>query len=200
MASPTILPPGVVLAPLISPVPFPPPPCNKGQLLNWETDNVCILTEGWNTGQDLRFFILTCVCVTALAVFLEFLRMTLRYYDDYLFCKHVYYKPKRSGPDPGSAAVKDNNSHNVDGPHAHQRCAHPGHQHPVFEDPEILQRIRYRPSPLEQLVRTIIFTLIVANAYLLVLIAMSFNGFIILSILVGSLFGFFGFQWVCLSG
>lgn len=55
--------------------------------------------------------------------------------------------------------------------------------------------VAFRASPLQQLVRAIIHAIIVAVAYILMLIVMSFNGYIILAVFVGAGLGKFLGDW-----
>ncbi|KAK3989996.1 Ctr copper transporter family-domain-containing protein [Cladorrhinum sp. PSN332] len=57
------------------------------------------------------------------------------------------------------------------------------------------QRQQFRPSPSQQGARSLLFLLQVVTAYILILLAVSFNGYIILSIFLGSVLSFFTFQW-----
>ncbi|KAK0730201.1 Ctr copper transporter, partial [Lasiosphaeris hirsuta] len=57
----------------------------------------------------------------------------------------------------------------------------------------------YQPHFWQQLVRAGIFTLQVANAYFLMLLAMYFNGYYIFCILIGTFIAFFAFQCEYLS-
>ncbi|KAK3694506.1 Ctr copper transporter family-domain-containing protein [Podospora appendiculata] len=54
---------------------------------------------------------------------------------------------------------------------------------------------KYRPSFLEQTVRAFLFTLQVVNAYTLILIAVSFNGGVIIAIFVATFFAFWALGW-----
>ena len=53
----------------------------------------------------------------------------------------------------------------------------------------------YRPSPFEQVVRALVHTLQFAVAYLLMLLAMYFNGYIIICIFIGAFLGSLVFSW-----
>ncbi|KAK0630231.1 Ctr copper transporter family-domain-containing protein [Bombardia bombarda] len=54
---------------------------------------------------------------------------------------------------------------------------------------------QYRPGCWEQAGRAFLFMLQVANAYILILLAVHYNGYIILCIVLGSYFGFYVFRW-----
>lgn len=58
---------------------------------------------------------------------------------------------------------------------------------------------RFRPTVLQQLVRSFIYALQFTGAYLIMLIAMTFNGYLILAIILGGLFGHFVSTWDALA-
>lgn len=58
---------------------------------------------------------------------------------------------------------------------------------------------RFRPTVLQQLVRSLIYALQFTGAYLIMLIAMTFNGYLILAIILGGLFGHFVTTWDALA-
>lgn len=58
---------------------------------------------------------------------------------------------------------------------------------------------RFRPSLLQQLIRSLIYGVQFTGAYLVMLMAMTFNGYILLAICVGGLFGHFISTWDALA-
>lgn len=57
----------------------------------------------------------------------------------------------------------------------------------------------YRPSPMEQLVRAFLHMLQFAVAYFIMLLAMYYNGYLIICIFIGAFLGSFVFSWEPLS-
>ena len=57
------------------------------------------------------------------------------------------------------------------------------------------QFITFRPSPIQQLIRSVIHMATFAVAYFIMLLAMYFNGYIIICIFIGALFGKFLCDW-----
>ncbi|KAK8134435.1 Ctr copper transporter family protein [Apiospora sp. TS-2023a] len=53
----------------------------------------------------------------------------------------------------------------------------------------------YCPTALEQAVRALLYTLQFANAYFVMLLAMYYNGYIIICIFIGAFLGSFVFTW-----
>ncbi|KAK7920590.1 hypothetical protein PG985_008612 [Apiospora marii] len=57
----------------------------------------------------------------------------------------------------------------------------------------------YRSTALEQAVRALLYTLQFANAYIVMLLAMYYNGYIIVCIFIGAFLGSFIFTWDALG-
>lgn len=57
----------------------------------------------------------------------------------------------------------------------------------------------FRPSLLQQAVRTLLHLLQFVVAYFVMLLAMYFNGYIIISIFIGAFLGYFAFGWETFS-
>lgn len=58
------------------------------------------------------------------------------------------------------------------------------------------QTLTFRASPVQQLVRAILHAMTFAGAYIIMLLAMYFNGYLIISIFVGSGLGKFFCDWL----
>ena len=57
------------------------------------------------------------------------------------------------------------------------------------------RRVRSRPSLLQQAVRAALHMVEFAVAYFIMLLAMYYNGYIIICILIGAFLGYFAFDW-----
>lgn len=64
-------------------------------------------------------------------------------------------------------------------------------------DPAVL--VPYRPSPVEQIIRALMHMLQFAVAYFIMLLAMYFNGYIIICIFIGAFLGSLIFSWEPIS-
>lgn len=113
-------------------------------------------------------FAATCAGTILLTFALEFFRRMSRTYDRYIVIQHE--KDIRS-----SVTLK--------------RVMMEGGEQRQQEQQQ------FRPGVCQQAVRALLFLSQVVTAYVLILLAVSFNGFIILSIFLGSLLSFFAFQW-----
>jgi copper transporter 1 len=67
---------------------------------------------------------------------------------------------------------------------------------PEEGSPLLPQTVTFRASPLQQFVRAVIHTATFGLAYLIMLLAMYYNGYIIISILIGALLGKFLCDWM----
>lgn len=84
----------------------------------------------------------------------------------------------------------------------------PGHKVPdqvVSENSLVQQQIKklqsepYRPSPVEQVVRALLHMVQFAVAYFVMLLAMYYNGYIIICIFIGAFLGSLIFSWEPIS-
>lgn len=121
----------------------------------------------------------SCIGVVLLVMVLEALRRASREYDAYLLHQHVSSAP------PLESAV----------PVASDSDSDQKHRTLVHSTPAPAVQRRFRPSLLQQLIRSVLHMLQFAVAYFIMLLAMYFNGYIIISILIGALLGAFVFGW-----
>ncbi|KAI0158209.1 putative high affinity copper protein [Xylariaceae sp. FL1272] len=152
-----------------------PPDCtNHRQMLwNWNTIDACFLSEEWQIKSQGGFAGL-CIGVILLVMFLEGLRRLSKMYDRHLIRQHQktatgLAAPQATGSADGSLIAKD--------------------QVPL------LVTAPFRPSISQQAVRALLHTLQFATAYWIMLLAMYYNGFVIISIFIGAYIGSFIFQW-----
>lgn len=83
-------------------------------------------------------------------------------------------------------------SHAAPGPQCTTTGVH-GENHCVASD--CMPLSQYRPSPVEQIVRALLHMLQFAVAYFVMLLAMYFNGYIIVCIFIGAFLGSLIFSW-----
>lgn len=106
-----------------------------------------------------------CVGVTLLVVCLEFLRRAGKEYDRYIVARHL--KSLRSGDSSNNKAKGE----------------------------QIADQTQFRPSVAQQAVRALLHMLQFAVAYVVMLLAMYYNGYFILCIFMGAYLGYFVFGW-----
>ncbi|KAI1370514.1 Ctr-domain-containing protein [Hypoxylon crocopeplum] len=155
--------------------------CKISMLWNWYTVDSCFLSSSWhNTSSGM--FAGSCIGVIFFTMSLEFLRRSVKEYDRYLIRKHA------------SAAVHVSISSPKDGDDKDAA----GASTPVQQG--VVQPGGFRPTVLEQSVRALLHMVQFAVAYLIMLLAMYYNGYIIICIFIGAYIGAFVFHWEHLEG
>lgn len=150
--------------------------CKISMLWNWDTLDTCFVSSSWkNTSQGM--FAGSCIGVLFLVISLEFLRRAGKEFDRYLVSQQNKLSLARvaSDPSPSSGFV------NKDGPDATTRS--------------VVPQQSFRPNFLQQLVRALLHMLQFAVAYFIMLLAMYYNGYILICIFIGAYIGFFIFGW-----
>lgn len=122
----------------------------------------------------------SCIGVILLVLALEFLRRLGKEYDRKILRDHQQkFKTLCPSPDsPTSGAA------GKDGPGATARAMFQGSNPTVF-----------RPTIVQQAIRALLHMLAFAVAYFVMLLAMYYNGYIIICIFIGAFLGFFIFGW-----
>ncbi|KAI1402475.1 copper transport protein ctr4 [Hypoxylon fuscum] len=145
--------------------------CEHAMTWNWNTVGTCFLSETWYIEND-GAFAASCIGVFLLVICLEFFRRLGKEYDSLIlrqFQQHIAAQARASKLD-GSC------------------CSDASEPSP--------QVVTFRATPLQQLIRSIIHAAAFGIAYILMLIAMAFNGYIIISIIVGAGVGKFLTDWM----
>lgn len=156
-------------------------------LWNWNTVDACFLAESWQVKND-GMMAASCIGVMLLVVCLELLRRVGKEYDIYIarqFQRHVAAQTASSKLPP-----TDTNT----------SCCAPAPQTPAAAAAAVYgpQTVTFRASPLQQLIRSIIHMFTFGVAYIVMLLAMYFNGYIIISIFLGAGIGKFFCDWMVL--
>ena len=143
-------------------------------LWNWRIVDSCILAESWHIKNN-AMFAASCIGAALLVVCLEFLRRLSSEWDAYLlrqFQRHLRIQQ--------AALDSAMPSNCCDGP-----ATKLGTHYATF-----------RATSLQQLVRAVIHGITLGVAYILMLIVMSFNGFLFISIVLGAILGKFLCDWM----
>ncbi|OQO09310.1 hypothetical protein B0A48_04708 [Cryoendolithus antarcticus] len=152
--------------------------CKISMTWNWYTIDACFIADTWRITSS-GMFAGSCIGVILLVIVLEGLRPVSREYDALLVRKRkstIAAGPvARSGSDSGSdqgksAAIAQTST-----------APTPGRS--------------FKPTLAEQMVRATLHMLQFAVAYFVMLLAMYFNGYIIICILIGAFIGAFAFSW-----
>ncbi|KAL5341257.1 Ctr copper transporter [Aspergillus crustosus] len=136
-------------------------------LWNWNTIDSCFLASSWHI-RSRSMFAGSCIGVICLVLALEFLRRTAREYDAFIIHR---------------AQLKSQYLSPLTTAQSPPRCA------------RVSTPVRIRPTLIEQFVRAFLHMLQFAVAYIVMLLAMYFNGYIIICIFIGAFLGSFIFSW-----
>ena len=162
---------------------------------NWYTLDACFLSRTWHITSS-GMFVGSCIGVVGLVLLLESLRRLQREYDR-LIQQHAIGSPRAEGRASGTlrsarngGAKGDSSADAEDPPHSAV---------PLLGDWEgsapPLRRASHVPTVFQQAVRALIYTLQFAVAYMIMLLAMYYNGYILFCIFIGAFLGFFVFSW-----
>ncbi|KAG6157817.1 hypothetical protein E4U11_005056 [Claviceps purpurea] len=167
-----------------------PLPPGAQMLFNLYTIDSCFLSSQWRITSNAAFAG-SCIGVFLLTLVLELLRRSIKEYDRYLIRQH------RSRHQTTSSATESTTGFATGSatPPNTKNCAAAvssitcGKAVPPF-----------RPNALQQGVRAFLHLLAFFVGYILMLLAMYYNGYILLCIFLGAFVGAFIFQWEELLG
>ncbi|ETS79625.1 hypothetical protein PFICI_09478 [Pestalotiopsis fici W106-1] len=162
--------------------------CQISMLWNWYTIDACFLSTSWHITNN-GMFAATCIGVILMVVLLEFLRrlgkeydaLILRQFQRHVAAQSVAAAAKKEAPEPVSC------------------CAPPPDEEEVEAAKPGPRTITFRATPLQQLIRSVIHAVTFGLAYIVMLLAMYFNGYIIISIIIGAGIGKFVCDWMVLK-
>jgi copper transporter 1 len=157
-------------------------------LWNWYTIDSCFLARSWHI-TSRGMFAGSCIGVILLVISLEFLRRAAKEYDRYLIAQHSKSISSSSTAGLTSSASSTSGAKNG-GPTSNARaaaCANGSGGAGTVQ--------RFRPSILQQAVRALLHMMQFAVAYFVMLLAMYYNGYIIICIFIGAYIGYFIFGW-----
>jgi len=150
-------------------------------LWNWYTLDACFLSYSWHITSH-GMFAGSCIAIIALVCMLEFLRRIGKRYDRYLLREYQMHQQAAAARGPSMSGRNGNVKSSVS-----------------LMTKSLLgnssKPITFRPNALQQMVRALLHMLQFALAYVIMLLAMYYNGYIIISIYIGAFVGFFLFGW-----
>jgi copper transporter 1 len=147
-------------------------------LWNWNTIDSCFISESWRV-RSTGMFAGSCIGVVLLVMTLEMLRRAVKEYDRFLVRRHLASTPSATNVVDSAAGKASDGS--AGGPSCAVTAA--------------TANAGYRPTVVEQAVRALLHMLQFAVAYFVMLLAMYYNGYIIICIFIGAYLGSFVFQW-----
>jgi copper transporter 1 len=141
------------------------------------TSAIGFLSSSWHITSK-GMFAGSCIGVILLVLSLEFLRRVGKEYDRYIINQYNKSLPTATTSSSGSSS-----NHVPKGPSV---SAAPS-SNTIAK--------RFRPSVIQQAVRALLHMVQFAVAYFIMLLAMYYNGYIIICIFIGAFLGFFAFGW-----
>ncbi|KAM4058640.1 ctr copper transporter family protein [Hirsutella rhossiliensis] len=154
--------------------------CKISMLFNLNTIDSCFLSDRWRI-TSAGMFAGSCIGVFLLTVALELLRRSIKEYDRFLVRQHLAKFQASTAAAAAAARAEGESVSSKDvAVAARASCA---------AVPPL------RPSVLQQAVRAFLHLLQFTCAYILMLLAMYYNGYLLLCIFLGAYFGAFIFQW-----
>ncbi|KAK2033602.1 ctr copper transporter [Colletotrichum zoysiae] len=152
--------------------------CKISMLWNYNTIGSCFISSSWKITSN-GMFAGSLIGVVLLVMLLEFLRRAVKEYDRYLIRTHKARYADAGAASPRSASADDH----AKGPSASTAAVGPS------------AVPRFRPTVFQQAVRALLHVCQFAVAYFVMLLAMYYNGYMIICIFIGSYIGAFLFQW-----
>ncbi|PGH17436.1 hypothetical protein AJ80_04806 [Polytolypa hystricis UAMH7299] len=160
--------------------------CQISMLWNWNTINACFISSSWKITSK-GMFAGSCIGVILLVMSLEFLRRFSHEYDMYLQGRSRFF-PRQIADSTATAALINPKTNN-DTDEAEAEAARKPNCPPVLPRPTILQHV----------LRSLLHMLQFGVAYFVMLLAMYYNGYFIICILIGAFLGSFVFSWGALD-
>lgn len=137
-------------------------------LWNWYTIDACFLSTSWHITSH-GMFAATCIGVAALVIALEFFRRIGKEYDTLIVRQFKRNLNARAASFRSQTNCNDSSE-------------------PPFAT--------FRATPLQQLIRSTLHAIVFGLAYIVMLLAMYYNGYIIFSIILGAGVGKFLCDWM----
>ncbi|KAL6856821.1 Ctr domain-containing protein [Trichoderma novae-zelandiae] len=141
--------------------------CKISMLWNWYTVDACFLSSSLQI-RNRGMFAASCIGIILLVVSVEFMRRIGQEYDD-----SIVRQWHRQVAVASDRAVR--------GPRGSTTYS---------------EEFMFRATPLQQLIRALIHAATFGAAYVIMLLAMYFNGYIIICIIIGSGIGKFACHWL----
>ncbi|CAG8131665.1 unnamed protein product [Penicillium salamii] len=164
--------------------------CKMSMYWNWYTIGSCFLAKSWHV-TSRGMFAGSCIGVICLVISLEFLRRAGREYDGYVVRQARLRQSSRG------ALLDDTYDDNA--PNTEDNIGIPGSSKQATSaatgDSVTRASVMYRPSLVQHTVRSLIHMVQFAVAYIVMLLAMYYNGYIIICIFIGAFLGAFFFTW-----
>ncbi|PQE25705.1 Ctr copper transporter family protein [Rutstroemia sp. NJR-2017a BBW] len=150
--------------------------CKISMLWNWYTVDTCFIARSWHI-RSTGMFAGSCIGVILLVMSLEFLRRASKEYDRYIVRQASQNNRQITSVDASTVKAPSDGSDVAVTTRAAPFATH------------------FRPSLLQQAIRAGFHMVQFAVAYFVMLLAMYYNGYFIICIVIGAYLGAFVFSW-----
>ncbi|KKY34276.1 putative copper transport protein ctr4 [Diaporthe ampelina] len=182
-------------------------------LWNWYTIDSCFLAESWHVGSN-GAFAASCIGTILLVMVLEALRRAGKEYDDWILrgfrARAAQARLACSQPQPRSASSPSSSSSSATGnpppkgptakvtpaSAAWKRLGGAAAGAPGGAVGGGGRAVVFRASPLQQVLRAVVHAAALGLAYIVMLLVMSYNGYIIICVIIGGGLGKFFCDWM----
>lgn len=161
------------------PAPASGPACKISMLWNWYTIDSCFIARSWHV-RSKGGFAGSCIGVVLLGMAVELVRRLQREYDRNLLARHA-------------KSLESTAATTADSPEGSVDHKHPGEQSFVARMFVPTLSTGFTPSFFQQAIRALFYVVQYAGAYFIMLLAMYYNGYIIICIFIGGYLGNFFF-------
>ncbi|KAL1618489.1 hypothetical protein SLS54_007217 [Diplodia seriata] len=186
--------------------------CQVSMLWNWYTIDACFLTESWHITSK-GMFAGSCIGVILMVMLLEFLRRAAKEYDRLLLRQHqraMFAEVSSSGssspqrtpvpapapaPEPAPVSCCDNTDSIESEKNESSKPSAAAITTARTAPFPRRTTTRFRPNVMQQAIRALLHLLQFALAYFVMLLAMYYNGYLIICIFIGAFLGAFIFSW-----
>ncbi|CCE78009.1 Piso0_000621 [Millerozyma farinosa CBS 7064] len=161
--------------------------CKISMLWNWYTIDTCFIARSWHV-KSRGMFAGSCIGVFFLVLASQWLHRFAREYDLAIVRKQEARMDTLSTPEDSESSVDLKANMSTTDPLVHA-MSH------VWMVKSPSPTVAIRPNFVEHIIRTIIFTVEWGLSYIIMLLFMYYNGYIIISCILGALFGRFIFTY-----
>ncbi|KAK3497376.1 Ctr-domain-containing protein [Neurospora hispaniola] len=185
------------------------PACKISMLWNWYTIDACFLHQSWQI-TTRGAFAATCIGIMLMVVMLEFLRRLAKEYDEWIVrdfrrrsalisdqqqCLRQQQPQRRQRQASPACGTAD--AAKTTGLLATTSVVTTGKRRGGYMGSKTTTTtLKFRASPLQQLIRALIHAVMFGLGYLIMLLAMYYNGYVLISIWIGALLGKFLCDWL----
>ncbi|PWZ03525.1 Ctr-domain-containing protein [Testicularia cyperi] len=178
--------------------------CSMNMLGNWQTINTCVLTSSWHIRTEAQFAG-TCIGIFLMTFVIETVRRWSREFDRWVLEQAVQQRRQQrrltaqlQSQITDRIAANGNEAHDVS---TKRRMAKldqiffglPTDQATCRQ--AALESMKFRPQLWQQMIRSLLYGIQFTGAYIIMLISMTYNGYIMIAIVLGGILGHFYSTW-----